>query len=97
MLPVVVVVDSFVFPDLGVSALAPIKLFKIQKGTGGRELYIVVTFVANCRDIFFSRPLPAVPLWFSPSFSSQLRRLSSWLLIAEHLLPIRVVDKGARC
>ena len=27
-----------------------------------------MTFVANCRDIFFSRPLPAVPFWISPIY-----------------------------
>ena len=28
------------------------------------------TFVANCRDVFFCCPLPAVPFWFSPNYFS---------------------------
>ena len=30
-----------------------------------------MTFVANCRDVFFFRPLPAVPFWFSPTHISK--------------------------
>ena len=34
-------------------------------------------FVANCRDIF-SRPLPAVPFWFSPICGRRYLRVSRY-------------------